>query len=85
MDDSVSVLEAAIEGLGFALIRWTLAAGELAAGRIALASERLIPYRFAYYFVCPKTYVELPKVAIFRDWLQAQARDFAPPPLARRR
>jgi LysR family transcriptional regulator, glycine cleavage system transcriptional activator len=85
MDDSVSVLEAAIEGLGYALIRWTLAAGELAAGRIALASERVIPYRFSYYFVCPKTYVALPKVATFRDWLRAQAREFAPPPVPRRR
>jgi LysR family glycine cleavage system transcriptional activator len=80
MDDSASLLAATTEGLGFAIIRWSLAAGELAAGRIALASERIIPYRFSYYFVCPKTYIELPKVAIFRDWLNEQARAFAAPP-----
>jgi LysR family transcriptional regulator, glycine cleavage system transcriptional activator len=85
MDDSASMLAAAIEGLGFAVIRWSLAAADLAAGRVALASERVIPYRFSYYFVCPRTYVELPKVAIFRDWLKAQARDFAAPPAAGRR
>lgn len=85
MDDSVSVLAAAIEGLGFAIIRWSLAAGELQAGRIALASERVVPYRLAYYFVCPRTYIELPKVAIFRDWLKVQAHAFAGPPAAKKR
>jgi LysR family glycine cleavage system transcriptional activator len=84
MDDSASILAAAMEGLGFAIIRWSLAAAELEAGRIALASERVIPYRFSYYFVCPKTYIELPKVAILRDWLRAQARAFAAPAAKKR-
>jgi LysR family transcriptional regulator, glycine cleavage system transcriptional activator len=84
MDDSASMLAAAIEGLGFAIIRWSLVANDLAAGRVALASERVIPYKFSYYFVCPKAYIELPKLAILRDWLLEQARGFAAPPLARK-
>ena len=80
LDDSAALLSAAIEGLGFGILRWTLAAGELQAGRIALASQRVLPYRYAYYFVCPEAYLVLPKVAALRAWLLQQARQFAPPP-----
>jgi len=80
LDDSAALLSAAIEGLGFGILRWTLAAGELQAGRVALASQRVLPYRFAYYFVCPEAYLALPKVAALREWLLQQARQFAPPP-----
>ena len=80
LDDSAALLSAVIEGLGFGILRWTLAAGELQAGRIALASQRVLPYRYAYYFVCPEAYLALPKVAALRDWLLQQARQFASPP-----
>jgi LysR family transcriptional regulator, glycine cleavage system transcriptional activator len=80
IDDSASLLSAVIEGLGFGILRWTLAAGELQAGRVALASARVVPYRFAYYFVCPEAYLALPKVAALRDWLVEQAKQFAGPP-----
>jgi hypothetical protein len=52
----------------------------LQAGRVALASTRVVPYRFAYYFVCPEAYLALPKVAALRDWLVEQAKEFAGPP-----
>ncbi len=81
IDDSVGLLTAVIEGLGFGLLRWTLAAGEVQAGRIVLASEHIVPHRFAYYFVCPKEYASFPKVAALREWLLQQGRDFAPPPV----
>ena len=79
IDDSASLLSAVIEGLGFGILRWTLASSELQSGRIVLASKRVLPYRFAYYFVCPESYATLPKVAAFREWLQAQAQAFPPP------
>ncbi len=82
IDDSAALLSAAIEGLGFSILRWTLAASELEAGRLVLASERILRYRFAYYFVCPEAYMVLPKVVALRDWLVAQARQFAAPPAA---
>jgi LysR family glycine cleavage system transcriptional activator len=84
MDDSVSVLAAAIEGLGFALVRWTLVAGELEAGRIALASDEVTAVRFALFIVCPKPYVDLPKLGIFREWLLEEGRRFPPPPVGRK-
>jgi LysR family transcriptional regulator, glycine cleavage system transcriptional activator len=80
MDDSGNVLAAVFEGLGYAVLRWTLVAADLAAGRVELASDRVIPHRFAYYFVCPEPYTTLPKVAAFRDWLIETARDFPDPP-----
>lgn len=84
MDDSGNVLAAVFEGLGYAVLRWTLVAADLAAGRVELASERVIPHRFAYYFVCPEPYSNLPKVTAFRDWLIDAARDFPDPPGALR-
>jgi LysR family transcriptional regulator, glycine cleavage system transcriptional activator len=50
IDDSAALLSAAIEGLGFGILRWTLAAGELQAGRVVLASTQVMRYRFAYHF-----------------------------------
>jgi LysR family glycine cleavage system transcriptional activator len=80
LDDSAALLSATVEGLGFGILRWTLAAGELQAGRLVLASKQVLPYRFAYYFVCPEPYMTLPKVTALRDWLVRQAREFPPPP-----
>lgn len=80
IDDSASLLLAVTEGLGFAILRWTLAAEELQSGRLALASRRVVPTDLGYYFVCPETYATLPKVAALRAWLQSQARESPPPP-----
>jgi LysR family transcriptional regulator, glycine cleavage system transcriptional activator len=79
IDDSAALLSAAIEGLGFGILRWTLAAGELQAGRVVLASTQVMRYRFAYHFVCTEAYMVLPKVAALRDWLVRQAQQFAAP------
>lgn len=84
IDDSSSLLTAAIEGLGYSILRWSLVANELRAGRVVLASDRVLPHRFAYYFVCPEVYVDLPKLAMFRKWLIEQARDFDLPPVPQR-
>lgn len=79
LDDSVSLLTAANEGLGYAIVRWSLVAGDLEAGRVVLASDRVLPHRLCYWFVCPESYAQLPKVAAFREWLKEEARAFAGP------
>lgn len=84
IDDSVSLLSAVVEGLGFSLLRWSLAASELHAGRIVLASDRVLPHPFSYYFVCPPAYAELPKIVLLRTWLMEQARSFDLPPVPNR-
>lgn len=79
IDDSVSVLIAATEGLGFAVVRWSLAAQDIERGLLALASRQVVASRWGYWFVCPDTYASLPKVAAFRDWLRREAGGFKGP------
>ena len=79
IDDSAGLLVAAEEGLGFALARWTMVSRALAKGTLRLASQDMLPHGSAYYFVCPRAYLDLPKVARFREWIIAAARDFPAP------
>ena len=79
-DDSLTVLAAAEQGQGLALTRWSIAARDIESGRVVLASARVIPCPRAYYFVCPETYLQLPKVARWLEWLRRMASGFAPPP-----
>ncbi len=78
-DDSLTVLAAAEQGQGLALTRWTLAAQDLASGRIVRASEEVVPCPRAYYFVCPESYLALPKVQELLKWLRESASAFPNP------
>lgn len=79
IDDSVGILAAAEEGLGYALARWSLVMRSLQKGTLRLAGTDYRPYAYSYYFVCPKPYLALPKVTGFRDWLREAARSFPTP------
>lgn len=78
-DHAVTLLAAAEQGDGLALTRWTLAAHDLAAGRIVRASERAVRYPRSYWFVCPEGTLALPKVQRLLGWLRAASRAFASP------
>src|SRR5580704_3364494 len=78
-DDSLTVLAGAEQGQGLALTRWSLAAQDLATGRIVQASERIVPCPRAYYFVCPEMYVTMPKVQQLLAWLREMAAAFPRP------
>jgi LysR family glycine cleavage system transcriptional activator len=79
IDDSAGLLIAAEEGLGYALARWTLVARALQKGTLRLAGKEAVPFGSAYYFVCPKNFLALPKVTQFREWIFAAAREFPGP------
>ena len=79
IEDSAGLLAAAEEGLGYALARWTLVARALHKGTLRIAGRGALPYGLAYYFVCPKNFLTLPKVAQFREWLLAAAHEFPGP------
>lgn len=83
-DDSVAVLTAAEQGQGLAPTRWCLAAGDIRLGRLALASPMVLPCPRSYYFVCPESYLAMPKVQSLLAWLREVAGDFANPPGAAR-
>ncbi|HWJ35534.1 MAG TPA: LysR substrate-binding domain-containing protein [Steroidobacteraceae bacterium] len=85
IDDSAGLLAAAEEGLGFALARWTLVTRALQKGSLKLAGKEVLPFRSSYHFVCPKAFLGLPKVAQFREWIFAAARDFPGPDFSRKR
>jgi LysR family transcriptional regulator, glycine cleavage system transcriptional activator len=80
IDDSAGLLAAAEEGLGFALMGWTLVARSLQKGTLKIAGKEVLPYGSSYYFVCPEPYLAMPKVAQFREWLFAAAKEFPRPP-----
>lgn len=79
LDDSASLLTAAEQGHGLALARWSLVAGDLAAGRLQRPSAQSVRQHAAYYFVAPPHHFELPKVQRFHDWLKECCKQFEPP------
>ena len=75
------VLEAAIAGRGAALAKVQLAGEDLRSGRLVRLFDVSQPVAFGYYFVCPPAKAAQRKVALFRDWIIAEAqgaRDSAP-------
>ena len=78
-DDSVAVLHAAEQGHGLALARWSLAASAVQTGQLVVAHPQALHFARHYYFVCPKSYLELKKVAAFRTWIAAAAARFPKP------
>ncbi len=79
IDDSVSVISAVLEGLGYAPARWSIAAHDLLSGRLVLASRTIVHSRFRYWFVCPPSYSDLPKICALRSWLKEEAASFPKP------
>jgi LysR family glycine cleavage system transcriptional activator len=79
LDDSASVVHAAIAGQGLALVRWSLAYDEVEAGRLVVASRKIAEYEYKYHFVCPEANLSIKKVAAFRDWMREQAKSVPHP------
>lgn len=79
LDDSVAALNAAEQGQGLALARWSLVAGDLASGRLVRPSAQSVRQHHSYYFVAPAHHFDLPKVIRFRDWLHEVCSQFPPP------
>jgi LysR family glycine cleavage system transcriptional activator len=81
IEDSAGLVAAAEEGLGYALANWTLVTRALHKGTLRLAGKGALPDGSgAYYFVCPKNFLAIPKVAQFREWILTSAREFPGPP-----
>lgn len=66
-------LDAAIAGHGVVLAYSTIAAADLAAGRLVRLFSLALPDQFAYYIVTAPGALERPKVRAFRDWLRQEA------------
>jgi LysR family glycine cleavage system transcriptional activator len=46
-------------------------------GRLLRPFSLALPVPYAYWVVCPKATAKLPKIAIFREWLLAEAAEEA--------
>jgi LysR family glycine cleavage system transcriptional activator len=66
-------LDAAIAGHGVVLAYSTIAAADLAAGRLIRLFSLALPDLFAYYIVTAPGALDRPKVRAFRDWLRQEA------------
>jgi LysR family glycine cleavage system transcriptional activator len=74
INNSASVLQAAIEGHGVALARSVMAHDDLAAGRLVrLFPEIAFPSPLAYYVVYRAECSSLPRLVAFREWLIEEA------------
>ena len=71
-NQSSLVLEAAILGHGIALAKSTIAAADLAAGRVVKPFELTLPLEPAYFIVYPESKKVMPKVALFIRWLKEE-------------
>jgi LysR family glycine cleavage system transcriptional activator len=60
-------------GLGFALVRESFAARDLAEKRLIAPFRRPAASRFAYYLVYPADALDRDSVRTVRDWLRAEA------------
>jgi LysR family transcriptional regulator, glycine cleavage system transcriptional activator len=80
IDDSAAVVRLATQGGGLALARWSLAADEIAAGGLVVASDRPLPVIESYWLVYPKRCRDLKSLQRFREWLEAEIAAFPPPP-----
>jgi DNA-binding transcriptional LysR family regulator len=72
------VIQAAITGLGIAVLPQFLVQDELDKGLLVIAFDKPVRSLHAYYLVHPATKADLYKVRVFREWVLAQvAQDAA--------
>ena len=67
--ESNLVIQAAVAGLGIALVWRSLVEEDLKAGRLVRLLDQAMDTRMAYHLVMPPNRIDLPKVAAFRAWL----------------
>jgi LysR family glycine cleavage system transcriptional activator len=72
-DQTSMAIDAAIAGQGVALARTALAAADLLGGRLVRPFALTLPAPFAYWIVCLEGAAGRRKIALFRDWLLAEA------------
>jgi LysR family transcriptional regulator, glycine cleavage system transcriptional activator len=73
-DQSFMAIQAAIEGHGVALGRTALVEADIAAGRLVVPFNVVLPADAGYYVVALEETAESPKIALFRQWLLTSVR-----------
>ena len=68
-DQSFMAIQAAMDGLGVALGRTPFVETDIAAGRLVVPFDVVLPTDAGYYIVAPEATADAPKIALFRQWL----------------
>jgi LysR family glycine cleavage system transcriptional activator len=90
-DDTETLHHAAVEGMGIALGRLTMAQPLVKSGQLVLLSRRRLRSDYAHYLVYPPRSAQHPALLAFRAWLLDEAKHYAqeppriPPPVDGRR
>jgi LysR family transcriptional regulator, glycine cleavage system transcriptional activator len=81
-DQGFMATQAAVDGLGVALGRTRFVEDDIAAGRLVVPFDVVLPADAGFYIVAPEETADTPKIALFRDWLIASVAPgaVAPPP-----
>lgn len=81
-DQSFMAIQAAVDGLGVALGRTRYVEDDIAAGRLVVPFDVVLPADAGFYIVSPEATADTPKIALFRDWLIGSVTPgaVAPPP-----
>src|SRR5262245_23800893 len=72
-DDTEALQRAAVEGMGVALGRLTMARPLLESGRLVALTTHRVPDRYAHYLVYPPRSEQHPALVAFREWVFAVA------------
>src|SRR5215467_7697382 len=73
LNQASMLIDLAADGQGVALARTVLAAWDLINGRLVRPIDVSLRMSNTYWIVCPKVNASVPKIAIFRNWLLAEA------------
>ena len=68
-------LQASIDGAGVVLGWRTLAAPDIAAGRVVAPFDLVLPLGSSFYLTYPEAHAPRPNIAALRDWLVSEVRD----------
>jgi len=68
-------LQASIDGAGVVLGWRTLAAPDIAAGRVVAPFDLVLPLGSSFYLAYPEAHAPRPNIAALRDWLMSEVRD----------
>ncbi len=81
-DQSFMATQAAMDGLGVALGRTPYVETDIAAGRLVVPFDVVLPADAGFYIVAPEETADTPKIALFREWLIGSVAPgaVAPPP-----
>ncbi|CAN7342599.1 LysR substrate-binding domain-containing protein [Rhizobium rhizogenes] len=71
----VDMLKACRDGLGFALVRSSLVAEDIADGRLVRCFVEVQPSAVSYNLVYPPNALQNPAAALFRNWLISQVNE----------